>query len=120
MNCFGFLGEHSRPHRWGKYNVTFDQWETGHWFPKFCSGPCNGMSKQAALNIFHTATKTDAKGLRLEDVLFTGIIRTKANMSVPHYEKVCTHCLPVQQLHCNYPRSMKCFKDNMCGNSIHY
>lgn len=96
MNCFGFLGEHSRPHRWGKYNVTFDQWETGHWFPKFCSGPCNGMSKQAALNIFHTATKTDAKGLRLEDVLFTGIIRTKANMSVPHYEKVCTHCLPVQ------------------------
>ena len=29
MNCFGFLGENSRPHRWGKYNVTELQWESG-------------------------------------------------------------------------------------------
>ena len=29
MNCFGFLGENSRPHRWGKYNVTEVQWESG-------------------------------------------------------------------------------------------
>ena len=46
------------------------------------------MSKRAAMRILNTAKKTDAKGFRLEDVLFTGIIRTKADMPVPHYEKV--------------------------------
>jgi len=46
------------------------------------------MSKKAALKILNTATKTISKGFRLEDVLFTGIIRTKAKMPVPSYEKV--------------------------------
>jgi len=92
LNCFGFLGDHSRPHRWGKYNVTLEQWESGHWFPQFCSGPCNGMKKSAALKIFNAARKTETKGFKLEDVLFTGIIRTKAKMPVPHFEKdICMH-----------------------------
>ena len=29
INCFGFYGEEKRPHRWGKYNVTAEQWEPG-------------------------------------------------------------------------------------------
>lgn len=84
--CFGFLGEHARPNRWGKYNVTIEQWAGGHFFPKFCSGkcaensridsnpgPCAGMSSEMAEKIFDAASTTDAKGFKLEDVLFTGI-----------------------------------------------
>ena len=46
------------------------------------------MKKSAALKIFDAARKTETKGFKLEDVLFTGIIRTKAKMPVPHFEKV--------------------------------
>ena len=46
------------------------------------------MKKSAALKIFNAARKTETKGFKLEDVLFTGIIRTKAKMPVPHFEKV--------------------------------
>lgn len=90
MNCFGFLGQHQRPHRWAKYNVTMEQWETGHYYPQFCSGPCNGISREAALKIYESARTTNTCGFRLEDVLFMGIIREKAHLAVPHFEKVLT------------------------------
>jgi len=88
FNCFGYLGNHSRPDRWGKYNVTFDQWSTSHYFPQFCSGPCNGINKEETWKIFEAASTTDTKGFKLEDVLFTGIIREKAGIPVPHFQKV--------------------------------
>jgi hypothetical protein len=88
LNCFGFLGDNQRPFRWGKYNSTFEQWDTGYWYPRFCSGPCNGMSRQTAEAIYETATKTDSKGFRLEDVLFTGIIREKAKLPLPTFMPV--------------------------------
>ena len=88
MNCFGFLGQQQRPHRWAKYNVTMEQWETGHYYPQFCSGPCNGISREAALKIYEAAKTTNTCGFRLEDVLFMGIIREKAHLAVPHFEKV--------------------------------
>ena len=87
MNCFGFLGQQQRPHRWSKYNVTMEQWETGHYYPPFCSGPCNGISRQAAMKIYRAAKTTNSCGFRLEDVLFMGIIRQKAELPVPHFEK---------------------------------
>ena len=71
-----------------QYNVTMEQWDTGHYFPQFCSGPCNGISREAAIKIYETAQKTNTCGFRLEDVLFMGIIREKAHLEVPHFEKV--------------------------------
>ena len=47
MNCFGFLGENSRPHRWGKYNVTEVQWESGTflvYFGVICSQKVEGFN----------------------------------------------------------------------------
>ena len=46
MNCFGFLGENSRPHRWGKYNVTEVQWESGAF--RFISGHLRSKSRRAS------------------------------------------------------------------------
>ena len=60
----------------------------GHYFPQFCSGPCNGLSRESAQKIFETAKQTETNGFRLEDVLFLGIIREKAKMEIPHFEKV--------------------------------
>ncbi|CAG5082164.1 Oidioi.mRNA.OKI2018_I69.PAR.g10047.t1.cds [Oikopleura dioica] len=92
FTCFGFLGEHARPNRWGKYNVTIEQWAGGHFFPKFCSGPCAGMTAKMSEKIYEAASTTDAKGFKLEDVLFTGIIRTKAGIPEPSFQKdVCKH-----------------------------
>ena len=59
--------------RWNKYNVTFDQWEAGHYFPQFCGGPCTGFTTVATSKILDAAKKTDSKGFKLEDVLFTGL-----------------------------------------------
>jgi len=41
------------------------------------------MSRQTALKILEAAEKTDPKGFKLEDVLFTGIIRIKAGLPAP-------------------------------------
>ncbi|CAG5110839.1 Oidioi.mRNA.OKI2018_I69.chr2.g5195.t1.cds [Oikopleura dioica] len=94
LTCFGFLGENARPHRWGKYNVTFEQWASGHFFPSFCSGPCAGMTAEVGEKIYQEASTLDAKGFKLEDVLFTvtGVIRTKAGIAEPSLqEDICKH-----------------------------
>ena len=44
--CFAHKGEFSRPLRWNKYNVTFEQWEAGHYYPEFCGGPCAGFTQK--------------------------------------------------------------------------
>lgn len=41
------------------------------------------MTRKTALKILQAAEKTDPKGFKLEDVLFTGIIRTKAGLPAP-------------------------------------
>jgi hypothetical protein len=83
LSCLAYKGSHARPFRWGKYNVTTDQWASGHWLPEFCTGPCNLISRQTAIKILEAAGKTDPKGFKLEDVLFTGIIRIKAGLPAP-------------------------------------
>lgn len=86
------MGDRSRPDRWGKYNVTIEQWSSGHYFPHFCSGPCNGIRKDQTWKIFDAASITDTKGFKLEDVLFTGIIRVKAGIPTPYFQKVRNVC----------------------------
>ena len=84
--------------RYSSVGVKFTAWLfrwsfkfiSGHYFPQFCSGPCNGLSRESAQKIFETAKQTETNGFRLEDVLFLGIIREKAKMEIPHFEKVRT------------------------------
>ena len=72
-----------RPKRFSKYNVTFDEWEPGHYFPKFCSGPCTGITHETAVKIYNRAINTLDLGLKLEDVMFTGVIRQTAGVAPP-------------------------------------
>ena len=48
--------DESRPFRFGKYNLTFTEWDTGYWFPSFCAGPCTGMARSAVKSIYDTGT----------------------------------------------------------------
>ena len=78
-----------RPKRFTKYNVTFDHWETGHYFPKFCSGPATGETISTAVKIYEKAKETLNLDLKLEDVLFTGVLRQTAGVAPPiDYSKV--------------------------------
>lgn len=73
------------------------------YYPAYCAGPCTIMSAVTAGQIYMTALKTNWRGLPIEDVLFTGIIRKRANLPVPdaqftlvwpwdfHHSTFCTH-----------------------------
>ena len=50
------LDDESRPFRFGKYNLTFTEWETGYWFPSFCAGPCTAMARSTVESIYNTGT----------------------------------------------------------------
>lgn len=52
LRCFS--DDESRPFRFGKYNLTFTEWETGYWFPSFCAGPCTGMARSTVETIYNT------------------------------------------------------------------
>ena len=78
-----------RVKRFSKYNLTFEAWESGHYYPKFCSGPATGVTVDTASQIYQRAVNTLDLGLRLEDVLFTGVIRHTAGVAPPiDYSKV--------------------------------
>ena len=83
----------ARPKRFTKYNVTFEHWESGHYFPKFCSGPATGETIQTVVKIYEKAKETLNLDLKLEDVLFTGVLRETAGVPPPiDYSKVSLVC----------------------------
>jgi len=73
----------ARPKRFTKYNVTFEHWESGHYFPIFCSGPATGETIQTVVKIYEKAKETLNLDLKLEDVLFTGVLRETAGVPPP-------------------------------------
>ena len=59
----------------------------GFLLPKFCQGSSMAISKSAATKIYKTAIDYDWK-LPLEDVLFSGVLRTIANVPISINENV--------------------------------
>ena len=67
--------------RWGKYAMNASQYSFGYRYPKFCHGPCMTLSRNASVTIYHVAQNHNWNEFKLEDVLFSGIMRTMANMT---------------------------------------
>lgn len=67
----------------GKYYVWVDQWPSRYRVPKYCNGQCVGMSGVSARAIYKAAALTAPNDFRLEDMLFSGIIRKKAKLKEP-------------------------------------
>ena len=63
-----------------------------NFYPPFCSGTCYIISSTYARNIYRTAVLTNPDKFHLEDVLFTGILRVKADIDIPKEVKgICQH-----------------------------
>ena len=75
-----------------KNRLTFDQWPAGYFFPTYCGGPCKLVSSNALLKITSVINKSLAEKFPLEDVLFSGIFRTIANVTnIQHKRGLCEH-----------------------------
>ena len=74
-----------------KYGVP-DEIYPKNFYPPFCSGTCYVISSTYAKNIYRTAALTNPDKFHLEDVLFTGILRVKADIDIPKEVKgICQH-----------------------------
>ena len=84
-------------------NIHYNSMEVEKWsvskevypetfYPPYCSGSCHAISSNYAREIFKTASRTDPRNFHLEDVLFTGILRVKADIEIPtSVDGICTH-----------------------------
>ena len=75
-----------------KNRLSFDQWPAGYFFPTYCGGPCKLVSSNALLKITSVINQSLAEEFPLEDVLFSGIFRTLANVTnIQHKRGLCEH-----------------------------
>ena len=74
-----------------KWSVTEEVYPKP-FYPPYCSGTCYAISSIYAKTIAHTASVTNPQGFHHDDVLFTGILRVKADIDVPKkVNGICRH-----------------------------
>ena len=64
-----------------KWWINRQMWDPKYELPSHCNGNCNSLTHEAMLRIYKTAKSTNWNGMRVEDRLFTGILRKKAGIS---------------------------------------
>ena len=64
-----------------KWWINRQMWDPKFDMPSHCNGNCNSLTHTAMLRIYKTAKSTNWNGMRVEDRLFTGILRKKAGIS---------------------------------------
>ena len=64
-----------------KWWINREMWDPKYEMPSHCNGNCNSLTHTAMLRIYKTAKSTNWNGMRVEDRLFTGILRRKAGIS---------------------------------------
>lgn len=57
-----------------------DTFPHDYYIPRYSNGQCTAMTASAAMKIYQVARKTDRRDFRIEDMLFTGIFREKAQV----------------------------------------
>ena len=74
-----------------KWSVTREIYPK-KFYPPYCSGTCYAISSNYARKIANTASVTNPQRFHHDDVLFTGILRVKANIDVPkRVNGICRH-----------------------------
>ena len=82
-----------------KWSLNIDQYSYGYKFPRFCNGPCAGISKTGSEKVLQQAKERLNPGVHLEDVLFTGIYRQLANITeIVTLPGACEHLGSVKEL----------------------
>ena len=74
--------------RWSVTRETYPK----NFYPPYCSGTCYAISSSYARKISRTAASTYPDRFHHDDVLFTGILRVKADIDIPtKVNGICTH-----------------------------
>ena len=74
-----------------KWSVTKETYPK-NFYPPYCSGTCYAVSTFYARTIAHTASVTNPQKFHHDDVLFTGILRVKADIDIPtKVNGICRH-----------------------------
>ena len=94
------MGEQELPTRSAsKWTLNIDQYSYGYKLPRFCNGPCAVISKTGSEKVLREAKERVNPGVYLEDVLFTGIFRTLANVTeIVTLPGACDHLGTVEKL----------------------
>ena len=69
------------PNYLGKYYTWIDNYPPKYYIPMYSNGQCTGMTREAAHKIYTVARLTDYDAFRIEDMLYTGIMRVKARLN---------------------------------------
>ena len=102
----------------GKYFTWIDNYPPKYFIPMYSNGQCTGLTKEAALRIYEVAKVTDYDAFRIEDMLYTGIMRVKANIFnitgmnpvCEHYQNLPQNSLYFRQLTQQYDKKRLVFK----------
>ena len=84
----GTLAELSQEERWSVTREVYPK----SFYPPYCSGTCYAISSSYARKISRTAAFTNPDKFHHDDVLFTGVLRVKADIDIPtKVDGICTH-----------------------------
>ncbi|CAG5102805.1 Oidioi.mRNA.OKI2018_I69.chr1.g475.t1.cds [Oikopleura dioica] len=76
----------------GKYHLSNEVWPDDYRYPTYCGGPCTIVSAATAEKLYHVASEIELADFNMEDVLFTGVYRSFANIPEPaENRKLCQH-----------------------------
>jgi len=76
----------------GKFRLSNDVWPDNYRYPTYCAGACTVMSSSTAQKIYSVARKIELSDFNMEDVLFTGVYRTLADIEKPAVNRrLCHH-----------------------------
>lgn len=65
----------------GKYYSWIDLYPPMYFIPTYSNGQATALTASAARKIYQAAKETDYREFRIEDMLYTGILRVKAGIS---------------------------------------
>ena len=82
-----------------KWSVTREIYPK-NFYPPYCSGTCYAISSSYARKISRTAAFTNPDKFHHDDILFTGILRVKADIDIPtKVNGICTHYNKETKIH---------------------
>ena len=81
----------ANPIAWEKEIVITEEYDKSY-YPPYCGGHCCLVSSSYLIKIKEISETTNPQGFPIEDVFFTGVLRTLAGMSTPiPLHNICTH-----------------------------
>jgi hypothetical protein len=102
----------------GKYYTWIDLYPPMFFIPTYSNGQATALTAAAAKKIYKVAKETDYREFRIEDMLYTGILRVKAGISkisglvLPNGGSVSSHHQGMPDTSTYFRKLTNLYKDN--------